>query len=241
MYIWINFVFKLNLIIYIFARATYSGVSCAKTIVLATATRKSCVLPRAKLDFCFSTAQRIFAIKTRRTKPPAAISQDYLLGGCAFGASGILFIAEATATRKSCVLPRAKLDFCFANRAENLRYQFKQGQKLPPQFRQIICLVGAPLAQAEYCSPPRQRQHASLACCREPNLIFAFLPRRESLLSKQDGQNLLPQFRKIICLVGAPLAQAVKRTLIQGVLINGMCNFEDGTRAARRREYERRA
>ena len=26
-------------------------------------------------------------------------------------------------------------------RAENLRYQFKQGQKLPPQFRQIICLV----------------------------------------------------------------------------------------------------
>ena len=49
-----------------------------------------------------------------------------------------------------------------------------------------------------------QRQHANLACCREPNLIFAFLPRRESLLSKQDGQNLLPQFRKIICLVGAP-------------------------------------
>ena len=32
---------------------------------------------------------------------------------------------------------------CFRNlyRAENLRYQFKQGQKLPPQFRQIICLV----------------------------------------------------------------------------------------------------
>ena len=54
MYIWINFVFKLNLIIYIFARATHSGVSCAKTIVLATATRKSCVLPRAKLDFCFA-------------------------------------------------------------------------------------------------------------------------------------------------------------------------------------------
>ena len=32
---------------------------------------------------------------------------------------------------------------CFRNhyRAENLRYQFKHGQKLPPQFRQIICLV----------------------------------------------------------------------------------------------------
>ena len=66
------------------------------------------------LIFALLTAQRIFAIKTRRTKPPAAISQDYLLGGCAFGASGILFIAEATATRKSCVLPRAKLDFCFS-------------------------------------------------------------------------------------------------------------------------------
>ena len=66
------------------------------------------------LIFALLTAQRIFAIKTRRTKPPAAISQDYLLGGCAFGASGILFIAEATATRKSCMLPRAKLDFCFS-------------------------------------------------------------------------------------------------------------------------------
>ena len=66
------------------------------------------------LIFALLAAQRIFAIKTRRTKPPAAISQDYLLGGCAFGASGILFIAEATATRKSCVLPRAKLDFCFS-------------------------------------------------------------------------------------------------------------------------------
>ena len=40
------------------------------------------------LFFALLTAQRIFAIKTRRTKPPAAISQDYLLGGCAFGASG---------------------------------------------------------------------------------------------------------------------------------------------------------
>ena len=32
---------------------------------------------------------------------------------------------------------------CFRDlyRAENLRYQFKQGQKLLPQFRQIICLV----------------------------------------------------------------------------------------------------
>ena len=38
--------------------------------------------------------------------------------------------------------------------------------------------------------------------------------------------------------VGHPTPE---RTLIHGVLINGMCNFKDGTRAARRRESERRA
>ena len=30
-------------------------------------------------------------------------------------------------------------------RAENLCYQLKQGQKLKPQFRKIVCLVGAPV------------------------------------------------------------------------------------------------
>ena len=34
------------------------------------------------LVLAISTAQRIFAIKIRRTKTRAAISQDYLLGGC---------------------------------------------------------------------------------------------------------------------------------------------------------------
>ena len=34
-------------------------------------------------------------------------------------------------------------------RAENLCYQFEQGQKLLPQFRKIVCLVGAPSAQAD--------------------------------------------------------------------------------------------
>ena len=89
------------------------------------------------LIFALLTAQRIFAIKTRRTKTPATISQDYLLGGCAFGASGILFIAEATATRKSCVLPRAKLDFCFANRAENLCYQNKTDKNSCHNFARL--------------------------------------------------------------------------------------------------------
>ena len=37
------------------------------------------------LIFALLTAQRIFAIITRRTKPPAAISQDFLLGGSRAG------------------------------------------------------------------------------------------------------------------------------------------------------------
>ena len=66
---------------------------------------------RATLDFCFTTAQRIFAIKTRRTKPHAAFSQNYLLVVRTMCAK-TLIVTEATATRKSCVLSRAKLDFC---------------------------------------------------------------------------------------------------------------------------------
>ena len=132
------------------------------------------------------------------------------------------------------------LIFAFLPRRESLLSK-QDGQNPLPQFRKIICLVGAPLAQAEYCSSPRQRQHANLAYCREPNLFFAFLPRRESLLSKQDGHPPPAAISQDYLLGGTLCVQAVKRTLIQGVLINGMCNFEDGTRAARRREYERRA
>ena len=50
---------------------------------------------------------------------------------------------------------------------------------------------------------------------RAENLCYRF----------EHGQRLLPQFRKIVCLVGAPLAQADKRKLIQGILIHGMCIF----------------
>ena len=85
LYIWINFVFKLNLIIYIFARATYSGVSCAKTIVLATATRKSCVLPRAKLDFCFASRAENLCYQNKTDKTScrnfARLSAWWKLGG----------------------------------------------------------------------------------------------------------------------------------------------------------------
>ncbi len=64
-----------------------------------------------------------------------------------------------------------------------------------------------------------------LACSRN-------LYRAENLCYQfKQGQKLLPQFRKIVCLVFSVLCtQADKRILLQGVLINGMCLF--GVRAA---------
>ena len=47
------------------------------------ATNESLLLDTAFV-LAISTAQRIFAIKIRRTKNQAAISQDYLLGGACF-------------------------------------------------------------------------------------------------------------------------------------------------------------
>ena len=94
-------------------------------------------------------------------------------------------------------MPRALLGFQSANRAENLCYQLKQGQKLLPQFRKIVCLVGAP---------------------------DGWIPTVTSFPRNDTGETPTPE-----------------RKLIQGVLINVMCNFKDGTRAARRRALERRA
>ena len=92
-------------------------------------------------------------------------------------------------------MPRALLGFQSANRAENLCYQLKQGQKFLPQFRKIVCLVGAP---------------------------DGWIPTVTSFPRNDTGGTPTPE-----------------RTLIQSVLINGMCIFK--VRAARRREYERRA
>ena len=38
-------------------------------------------------------------------------------------------------------LPLTALVLAITNRAENLCYQFEQGQRLLPQFRKIVCLV----------------------------------------------------------------------------------------------------
>ena len=51
--------------------------------VAVKATNESLLLDTA-LVLAISTAQRIFAIKIRRTKNHAAISQDYLLGVACF-------------------------------------------------------------------------------------------------------------------------------------------------------------
>ena len=85
-------------------------------------------------------------------------------------------------------MPRALLGFQSANRAENLCYQLKQGQKLLSQFRKIVCLVGAP---------------------------DGWIPTVTSFPRNDTGETPTPE-----------------RKLIQSVLINGMCNFKDGTRAA---------
>ena len=92
-------------------------------------------------------------------------------------------------------MPRALLGFQSANRAENLCYQLKQGQKFLPQFRKIVCLVGAP---------------------------DGWIPTVTSFPRNDTGGTPTPE-----------------RTLIQSVLINGMCIFK--VRAARRRALERRA
>ena len=98
------------------------------------------------------------------TKTPAAVSQDCLLGGACkarkrrIQTAPRLWQSPTTlsfrgAKRRGNPLNRnvntvaiATDIACFRNfyRAENLCYQFKQGQKLLPQFRKIVCLVCAP-------------------------------------------------------------------------------------------------
>ena len=54
------------------------GLHCSNGVAV-NATNESLLLDTA-LVLAISTAQRIFAIKIRRTRTQAAISQDYLLG-----------------------------------------------------------------------------------------------------------------------------------------------------------------
>mgnify|MGYP006993719762 CR=1 FL=1 len=67
--------------------------------------------------------------------------------------------------------------------------------------------------------------------------------RAENLCyQNKSDKKLKPQFCKIVCLIERTVGHTPDcRLLIRSVLTHGMCIFEDGTRAARRREYERRA
>ena len=56
--------------------------------------------------------------------------------------------------------PRAALDFCSANRAENLCYQFGHGHKLLPQFRKIVGLVYS--SEQEHPRPKRKLIRSAL-------------------------------------------------------------------------------
>ena len=102
-------------------------------------------------------------------KTPATVSQDYLLGGACKARKRRIQTAPRIwqppqmsfrgAKRRGNPLNRnvntvaIAIDLaCSRNhyRAENLCYQFKQGQKLLPQFRKIVCLVFSVLCtQAE--------------------------------------------------------------------------------------------
>ena len=95
-----------------------------------------CALPRASLDFC--SANRAHCSN----------------GGAVMSTAQTLSFRGATRRRnplkRNVNTVAVAIDrTCFRNfyRAENLCYQFEQGQKLLPQFCKIVCLVLACLAR----------------------------------------------------------------------------------------------
>ena len=88
----------------------------------------------------------------------------------------------------------------------------------------------------------------ALSCSSSQYRVFIFIVlfarflshyRAENLrYQSSHGQKLLPQFRKIVGLVfGLGGTPTPEQKLIRSVLINGMCDFEDGIGAARRRPH----
>lgn len=62
----------------------------------------------------------------------------------------------------------------------------------------------------EQKSSQRQRQRTFLCIAKSLARFIALLPRRESFAIKINGQKLPPQFREIVCLVGACFARKRK-------------------------------
>ncbi len=142
----------------------------------------------------------------QRLKPQ--FRQIICLVACLTARCFFFFIAEATATRKCAYCREPCLIYCFSNRAENLRYPFKHGQRLKPQFRQIICLVACLTARCFFFFIAEATATRKCAYCREPCLIYCFSNRAENLRYPfKHGQRLKPQFRQIICLVACLTAR----------------------------------
>ena len=131
---------------------------------------------------------------------------------------------------------------CHVERSRNISWK---GNDV--NYRKIVCLLGAPDGWIPTVTsfPRNDKGGTPTPDCH--------VERSRNISWKGNDVN----YRKIVCLLGAPDGwiptvtsfprndkggtPTPERILFQGVLINGMCNFEDGTRAARRREYERRA
>ena len=110
-------------------------------------------------------------------------------------------------------MPRAWLDY-FATTAQIAQTALRLRQPTRMSFRGAK-RRGNPLNRIENKVAVAIHRTCSHNFYRAENLCYQF----------EHGQKLLPQFRKIVCLVCAPLAQADERKLIQGILIHGMCIF----------------
>ena len=93
--------------------------------------------------------------------------------------------------------------------------------------------------------PPSAKHCSNGVAVKATNQVYCLTPHlfSQSLTSQALFTLKIRRARTQItipceCLLGEGVlcTQAVKRTLIRSVLINGMCFFIDGTRAARRRE-----
>ena len=71
-----------------------------------------CVLPRASLDFCTATAQRICAISSSTDKNSNHSFAKLSAWWRACGTLFLLFLRRGNINTQVCVLPRASFDFC---------------------------------------------------------------------------------------------------------------------------------
>ena len=102
-----------------------------------------------------------------------------------------------------------------------------------------LSLSGTPCLETVYarCSNGVAVKATNEVYCLTPHLFSQSLTAQALFalkIRRVKNQTPIP----CECLLGECVlcTQAIKRTLVQGVLINGMCIFEDETRAARRRE-----